>query len=89
MTFRGQFKNGVVVFRKRPRLKEGAEVVVSSAAGPAPRKGGRARKRLAFRPVGTWDGPPGELERLLGEVQQMREADLAAERAREHGSIPA
>lgn len=72
MTFRGQFKNGVVVFRKRPRLKEGTEVVVSSAAG-AGRRAGTRKKRPAFRPVGTWDGPPGELERLLAEILQMRE----------------
>ena len=89
MTYLGKFKKGVVVFRKRPRLKEGAEVRVAPVASGSKRRSGARRKRAAFRPVGTWDGPPGELERLLAEVQGMREADLTLEQALEHGAIPA
>ena len=89
MTYRGNFKNGVVVFRRRPRLKEGAEVRVVAVGAQGKQRSRGAKRRPAFCPVGTWEGPPGELARLLAEVQQMRESDLAAERAGQNGQISA
>jgi len=89
MTYRGEFKNGVVVFRKRPRIQEGAAVRVAPVGSGDKKRPRETRRISAFRPVGTWDGPPGELERLLAVVQQMRESDLTLERTRGHGKIPA
>ena len=87
MTYRGTLKNGVIVFRKRPALPEGTEVRVE----PLQRshKSPRRPKRPSFRPVGTWDGPPGELDRLLAEVQHMRDADVELERSGENDSLSA
>ncbi|HEV8292462.1 MAG TPA: hypothetical protein VGP94_11085 [Tepidisphaeraceae bacterium] len=73
MTYRGVVKKGVVVLEKG-KLKEGTRVRVQ----PIPVKNGKPRRRKSqrLRRVGSWEGPPGEFERLLAEVQQMRDADL-------------
>jgi len=41
-------------------------------------KNGKSKRRKSqkLRRVGSWEGPPGEFERLLAEVQQMRDEDL-------------
>ena len=73
MTYRGRVQNGVVVLEGNPRLEEGT--LVSVQALPA----GKADKQSSERASGysgTWHGEPGELERLLAEVQSMRDADL-------------
>jgi hypothetical protein len=72
MTYRGTIKNGVVVFKKEPDLKDGTPVRVEAITKPAQR---RAR-RLSFHRVRPWVGPPGELEELLAEVQRMRDAEV-------------
>jgi hypothetical protein len=73
MTYRGVVKKGVVVLEKA-KLKEGTHVRVQ----PVPTKTKKPTKRKSdrLRRVGSWEGPPGEFERLLAEVQQMRDADL-------------
>jgi hypothetical protein len=76
MTYRGTVKKGVVVFKKKPPLKDGTPVRVEALTRPAQR---RAR-RLSFDRVKPWVGPPGELDELLAEVQRMRDADMVAER---------
>lgn len=74
MTYRGVVKKGVVVLEKPKALKDGTRVRVE----PVRAKNGKskARKVRPLRRVGSWEGPPGEFERLLAEVQQMRDADL-------------
>lgn len=58
------------------------------AAGPSKRTKRRRPAASHGRPprgsmeamlasFGTWAGPPGEVDNLLREVQQMREADIA------------
>lgn len=69
MTYRGKVKDGVVVLEAGVVLPEGASVRVE-AAEPAPPSAPRH-----FHPSGTWDGPPGELDRLLKDVQDMRNAE--------------
>ena len=78
MTYRGTVKGGVVVFAKSPRLKDGTKVRVEPVKST--KKAATGRKKRALHPVGKWEGEEGELERLLGEVQQGRDADLALER---------
>lgn len=54
-------------------LPEGASVRVEASepqASPAPRH---------FHPSGSWDGPPGELDRLLKEVQDLRNAECVGD----------
>lgn len=97
MTYKGIVKEGVVVFKSRAPFREGTRVRVARDAAKAvavrgngrkAAKGpGRPRKRPAFHPVGAWDGPPGEFDRLLTEVQQMREQDLSVERSGEDGTL--
>jgi hypothetical protein len=75
MTYRGVVKKGVVVLEKPKALKDGTRVRVAPLVSR--RSKSKPRKNDRIRPVGVWDGPPGELERLLGEVQRMREGDLS------------
>jgi hypothetical protein len=78
MTYRGTVKHGVVVFQNAPPLKEGTSVRVEAIKPRA--KATRPRTKRAFRPVGQWQGEPGELQRLLAEVQQLRDSDLELDR---------
>jgi hypothetical protein len=78
-TYRGTVQNGVVVFDGPAPLADGTAVRVE------PVNGERAASETPpgaphFRPVGKWEGPPGEFERLLAEVQAARDADLDLER---------
>jgi hypothetical protein len=85
MTYRGTIKQGVVVLDEAPSLKEGTRVAVQllDEAEPPPTSG-------HFHPVGSWEGPPGELDRLLAEVQELRDADIALEGNRgDDDSVPA
>jgi hypothetical protein len=78
MTYRATVKHGVAVFQKAMPLKDGTSVRVE-AIKPRAKAAGRRKKR-AFRPVGQWQGEPGELQRLLAEVQQFRDSDLELDR---------
>jgi hypothetical protein len=76
MTYRGTIKNGVVVFDAPTALADGTPVRVEALpAGKAV-----APATPHFHPVGAWEGPPGELDRLLADVQSLRNADLDLER---------
>ena len=74
MTYRGVVKKGVVVLEKPKALKAGTRVRVEPMAAKNGKPKRRGSKRL--RRVGSWEGPPGEFERLLAEVQKMRDEDL-------------
>lgn len=51
-----------------------------SLAGPSePRRGSKEAVVLS---AGKWVGPPGELDRLLAEVEAAREGDLAFDKDR-------
>ena len=76
--YRGTVKNGVVVFDVPAPLPEGTPVRVEAANGQDPTTGSADAPH--FHPVGAWDGPPGEFDRLLAEVQQSRDGDLDLER---------
>ena len=73
MTYRGVVKKGVVVLEKKKGLKDGTRVRVEPIA--VKRKTSKVSKNGKIHPVGTWEGPPGELDRLLAEVQRMRDED--------------
>jgi hypothetical protein len=77
MTYRGIVKDGVVIFKKKPPLKNGTLVRVAPLARREPKL---RRKPAKFHPVKPWAGAPGELEALLSSVQKMREVDLSLER---------
>ena len=77
MTFRGTMKEGVVVFSKAPPLRDGTVVRVEPVST---RKKRSSKRKQPLRPVGKWDGGPQEIDRLLAEVQRLRNADLALER---------
>ena len=67
MIIEGTIKGRVVVLDAGASLPEGARVRVEPIRPPA---------KSHFRSVGTWDGPPGELDQLLTEVQTLRNAEL-------------
>jgi hypothetical protein len=75
MTYRGTVKNGVVVFDAPTSLTEGTAVRVEPVAGQA-----TPGTTSHFHPVGAWEGPPGELDRLLADVQATRDGDVDLER---------
>jgi hypothetical protein len=78
-------KNGVVVFEGQPPLEDGIEVRIEPVR---PVEGLPSQlPRLPFRPVGAWDGPPGELDRLLAQVQELRERDLSSKSARANDPV--
>jgi hypothetical protein len=79
-TYRGTIKNGVVVFDGPPPLPEGTPVRVEPANGQNPTIQRGAANAPHFHPVGAWDGPPGEFDRLLADVQKSRDGDLDLER---------
>jgi hypothetical protein len=52
------------------------EIVVREAeSGSAPANGANH-----FHPVGDWDGPPGEFDRLMAEVRAQRDAHIEMDR---------
>ena len=75
-TYRGTVRNGMVVFDAPTSLTDGTPVRVEPLAAVQP----PASSQPHFHPVGAWEGPPGELDRLLADVQAMRDADVDAER---------
>ncbi|MCC6360013.1 MAG: hypothetical protein IT450_14810 [Phycisphaerales bacterium] len=74
---RGTVRGGVVVLPHDAHLEDGAEVFVEPVSPSATPKRGTAAALRNFS--GTWAGEPEELERLIEEVQAMREEDLAME----------
>ncbi|MCY2953034.1 MAG: hypothetical protein NTU53_13815 [Planctomycetota bacterium] len=69
MTYQGTVKHGVIILDPSAKLPEGARVRVETMDN-------QSASHPHFRPVGTWDGPPGELDQLLTQVQQLRDSDL-------------
>jgi hypothetical protein len=73
MTYRGKVKGGVIVLEPGMSLPEGVDVRVE------PTEDGCQSEASHFHPVGAWEGPPGELDQLLMQVQDLRHAGLAEE----------
>lgn len=93
MTYRGTIRDGVVVFTGGRRPREGTAVEVRPvAAGGSGKKAAkpsatrlrprRGSPEAVLRHRGTWQGEPGEMERLLAELKRMKQAELEMERAR-------
>jgi len=74
MTYRGKISKGVVVFEEPVPLADGTEVKVEVA--PQSQRAFEAGTPEAIAQLPIWDMDDGELERLLAEVQEMRELDL-------------
>lgn len=75
MTYWGEVKNGVVVFREALPLEEGTLVRVEAVAKPSNRPTPGSRDAM-LECDARWAGEPEELDRLLAEVQRARDADL-------------
>lgn len=67
--YKGTVVKGVVVPEAGVMLQEGSEVRIE------PIEVEQAASRH-FRPVGEWAGPLGEIDRLIHEAQELRDADL-------------
>jgi hypothetical protein len=83
MTYRGTVKNGVIVVENAPHLPEGTSVRVEVDEPDCARGTAAALLEAEAR----WQGDPAELDRLLGEIQQMRREDLLMELNRPEGSL--
>jgi len=81
MVYRGTIKQGVVVLDEIPPVRDGTRVQVQLDDTPP--------ANHSFHAVGSWEGPPGELDRLLAEVQELRDADLNLEDQGEHDPLSA
>jgi hypothetical protein len=80
MTYRGTIKDGVVVLEPGAKLPEGTEVRVEAPASLS------QVSPKHFHSVEAWDGPPREVDRLLQQVQESRETELAED---DDGSLSA
>ena len=69
MTYQGTVKHGVIILDPSATLPEGARVRVETIDN-------HSASHPHFHPVAPWDGPPGELDQLLAQVQQLRDSDL-------------
>jgi hypothetical protein len=78
-TYRGTIRNGVVVFDGPVPLPEGTPVRVEPTNGQNSSVQTSPASTPHFRPVGAWDGPPGEFDRLLADLQKSRDGDLDVE----------
>jgi hypothetical protein len=78
-SYQGRIHNGVVVFDPPALLPEGTLVRVEPVNGDGSGVA-QAPQASRFQPVGAWDGPPDEFDRLLQDVQAAREADADLER---------
>jgi hypothetical protein len=79
MTYRGRVQNGVVVLDGAPPLVEGTVVNVE----PLPEQNADPRPGTAaaiLRHAGTWQGDPGEIDRLLAELREMKWAEVEAQK---------
>jgi len=72
MTYQGTVKQGIIILDPSASLPDGARVRVE------PINDQSSLVKPHFRAVGSWDGPPGELDQLLAEVQQLRDSDYDA-----------
>jgi hypothetical protein len=88
MKYRGRVRNGVVVFNKPNGLADGTVVTVEPTRPANGRNGSGGRTNpkpgtmgAILRHAGTWVGEPGEMEGLLDELRQMKQAEVAAQRA--------
>ena len=84
MTLRGHIHNGAVILDAPTSLPDGTPVSIEPLATPASHtphpRGSAAAILSALREVGPWDGDPNELDRLLADVQSLRDRDLPPQR---------
>lgn len=87
-TYPGTVKNGVVVFDGGSPLADGTPVnmaPVLRSAHPVTVLANPGSRDAVAGFVGAWDGPPGELDQLLHDVQRMRDEDVELQRRRGPG----
>lgn len=82
MTYRGQVKNGVVVFDGVVPLKEGTDVCVVPVK-KRPKKLPPGSPQRILNSKARWHGDPEELDRLLAELKEMKWAEVRAQQAKE------
>lgn len=59
-------------------LGKDVEIIAFEAGGASPEPPPGVEP---FRPVGNWEGPPGEFEQLMAETAAGRESELELDRA--------
>ena len=89
MTYRGRVQNGVVVLEGRPDLEDGMIVRVEPmepARDPSRPPKGSAAAILSCK--AQWHGDPGELDRLLAELREMKWAEVRAQQESDDNALP-
>lgn len=77
MTLRGHIERRQVVLDEPANLPDGTAVAVQVCDNGVHRRGSAVAIVAALQ---TWEGLPGELDRLLDEIQQMRDQDIVPRR---------
>jgi hypothetical protein len=78
MTYFGHVKNGQIVLDGPAVLADGTAVSIEPLAQPADSAVSKTGTATAIvGAIQPWDGPDGELESLLAEVQHSRDEDIA------------
>jgi hypothetical protein len=78
MTYRGHIQNGQIILDEPADLPEGTRVSVEPLAQSSATQSGSAAAILSA--LEPWDGPAEELDRLMAEIQQMRNQDMLPNR---------
>ena len=80
--YRGHFERGKVVLDEFATVPDGtpATIQVEQHTAPPPTKPLRGSPQAVLASDVKWVGEAGELERLLTEVQKLRDEDLELER---------
>lgn len=78
MTYRGRFQNGVVVLDQTPAFEEGTVVEVHVVSAPAGSKARPSGKEALLRAAGMWEDQAEEIDKLLNELREMKQAELRA-----------
>jgi hypothetical protein len=79
MKYRGHVENGVIILENAPPLSNGTIVSVE----PMDLSQGQAARGTAagvLRHAGSWQGEPGEMERLRSELSEEKWAEVEAEK---------
>jgi len=84
MKYRGRIEGGLVVLDQSPSLRDGTIVDVEPISNAAGNSGDgvqptRGSARVILRHAGIWSTDSEEVDRLLAEIRDAKEAELAAQ----------
>jgi hypothetical protein len=77
MVYHGRVENGVVILEGAPTLPEGTRVRIEPEAAEIPAVAfPRGSAQALLQVAGTWNGEPEEVDRLLQQLREMKQAEV-------------